>query len=85
LSNILFCEIIKFYTLSQRQPILHLLFTIKTKSPLKIERAFLLNLIRQLPTLPHLKDAVPLALAGLTSVFEMGTGVTLPIKSPENW
>ena len=28
--------------------------------------------------------AVPLAPAGLTSVFGMGTGVTLPTKSPEN-
>ena len=28
--------------------------------------------------------AVPSAPAGLTSVFGMGTGVTLPTKSPEN-
>ncbi len=28
---------------------------------------------------------VPSALAGLTSVFGMGTGVTLPTKSPENF
>ena len=29
--------------------------------------------------------AVPSAPAGLTSVFGMGTGVTLPTKSPENF
>lgn len=29
----------------------------------------------QLPTLSHLRDAIPSARAGLTSVFEMGTGV----------
>jgi hypothetical protein len=29
--------------------------------------------------------AVPSAPAGLTSVFGMGTGVTLPTKSPEKW
>ncbi len=43
-----------------------------------------LKLIRQLPTFPHLKDAVSSAQTGLTTVFGMGTGVTLSIQSPEN-
>ena len=33
---------------------------------------------------PAVSRAVPSAPAGLTSVFGMGTGVTLPTKSPEN-
>ena len=32
----------------------------------------------QLPTLSHLVDAIPSALAGLTSVFGMDTGVPQP-------
>ena len=54
------------------------------KSPLElIERAFLNNPGDFL--LSHaVTRAVPSAPAGLTSVFGMGTGVTLPTKSPEN-
>ena len=33
----------------------------------------------QLPTLTHLRDALPLARVGLTSVFGMGTGVPQPL------
>ncbi len=29
-------------------------------------------------------SAVPWALEGLTTVFEMGTGVSPPVRSPEN-
>ena len=54
------------------------------KSPLDLlERAFLNNPGDFL--LSHtVTRAVPSAPAGLTSVFGMGTGVTLPTKSPEN-
>jgi hypothetical protein len=48
-----------------------------------LERAFLNNPGDFL--LSHaVTRAVPSAPAGLTSVFGMGTGVTLPTKSPEN-
>ena len=56
-----------------------------SKSPLKffLERAFLNNPGDFL--LSHaVARAVPSAPAGLTSVFGMGTGVTLPTKPPEN-
>ena len=33
----------------------------------------------QLPTLTHLRDALPSELTGLTSVFGMGTGVPQPL------
>ena len=41
-----------------------------------------LNLISQswqLPTLTHLRDALPSAQVDLTAVFEMGTGVPQPL------
>jgi hypothetical protein len=38
---------------------------------------------RRRPTLPHGDRAVPSALEGLTTVFEMGTGVTPPPLPPE--
>ena len=53
------------------------------KKPAHFERAFS-KLIRRLLTFPQLKAAVSSAQAGLTTVFGMGTGVTLPIQSPEN-
>src|SRR5713226_7513446 len=54
------------------------------KSPLRLKRAFLNNPGDFL--LSHtVSHAVPSAPAGLTSVFGMGTGVTLPTKSPENF
>ena len=49
-----------------------------------LSNSLFLILIRRLPTFPHLKDAVSSAPVGLTSVFGMGTGVTLPTISPEN-
>ena len=33
----------------------------------------------QLPTLTHLRDALPSAQVDLTAVFEMGTGVPQPL------
>ena len=48
-----------------------------------VEWVFLIS--RRLPTLPRSFRAVPSAPAGLTSVFGMGTGVTLPTKSSENF
>jgi hypothetical protein len=59
---------------------------VKQKSPreLMLSRAFDKNPGDFL--LSHaVSRAVPSAPAGLTSVFGMGTGVTLPTKSPENF
>lgn len=53
------------------------------KEKARNERAFSKR-IRRLPTFPHQKGAVSWAPTGLTTVFGMGTGVTLPTKSPEN-
>lgn len=46
-------------------------------------RAFLIKLIWRRPTLPPREAAVPSALRGLTTVFGMGTGVTLLQASPK--
>src|ERR1044071_4674986 len=60
--------------------------TVNAKSPR--EQIVLAGLMRINPgdfLLSHaVSRAVPSAPAGLTSVFGMGTGVTLPTKSPEN-
>ncbi len=45
--------------------------------------AFVSGLFRRRPTLPGGFPQVPSALAGLTSVFGMGTGVTPPLWPPE--
>src|SRR5438046_10655174 len=62
------------------------MISLKQKRPLKFnpERASFNNPGDFL--LSHtVSRAVPSAPAGLTSVFGMGTGVTLPTKSPENF
>ena len=61
-------------------------FVAKAKSPLeKNSRAgFVLNNPGDFLLSHAVTRAVPSAPAGLTSVFGMGTGVTLPTKSPEN-
>src|SRR5690349_4874319 len=60
---------------------------LKAKSPLeKNSRAgFWLNNPGDFLLSHAVSRAVPSAPAGLTSVFGMGTGVTLPTKSPENF
>ena len=50
-----------------------------------LERAFVLNNPGDFLLSHAVSRAVPSAPAGLTSVFGMGTGVTLPTKSPENF
>ena len=49
-----------------------------------LSRAFALNNPGDFLLSHAVSRAVPSAPAGLTSVFGMGTGVTLPTKSPEN-
>ena len=49
-----------------------------------VKRAFRLNNPGDFLLSHAVSRAVPSAPAGLTSVFGMGTGVTLPTKSPEN-
>src|SRR5882672_909846 len=51
---------------------------------LTLSRAFSLNNPGDFLLSHAVTRAVPSAPAGLTSVFGMGTGVTLPTKSPEN-
>ena len=50
-----------------------------------LSRAFVLNNPGDFLLSHAVSRAVPSAPAGLTSVFGMGTGVTLPTKSPENF
>src|SRR5829696_8882771 len=50
-----------------------------------LSRAFRLNNPGDFLLSHAVSRAVPSAPAGLTSVFGMGTGVTLPTKSPENF
>ena len=59
----------------------------KGKSPREqtLSRAFMLNNPGDFLLSHAVSRAVPSAPAGLTSVFGMGTGVTLPTKSPENF
>jgi hypothetical protein len=55
----------------------------KTKSPARWRGLFIFNPGDDL--LSHaVPRAVPWALEGLTTVFEMGTGVPPPVWSPEN-
>src|SRR5215211_5014673 len=56
----------------------------KARSRKTLERAFGLNNPGDFLLSHAVSRAVPSAPAGLTSVFGMGTGVTLPTKSPEN-
>ena len=57
----------------------------KQQSPLEVTRAgFAFNNPGDFLLSHAVSRAVPSAPAGLTSVFGMGTGVTLPTKSPEN-
>jgi hypothetical protein len=59
---------------------------LQQKSPFEINRAgFSLNNPGDFLLSHAVTRAVPSAPAGLTSVFGMGTGVTLPTKSPENF
>ena len=61
-----------------------MLKTKKARENVTLSRAFWINPGDFL--LSHaVSRAVPSAPAGLTSVFGMGTGVTLPTKSPENF
>ena len=55
------------------------------KSPLKKFLSGLLNNPGDFLLSHTVTRAVPSAPAGLTSVFGMGTGVTLPTKSPEKF
>ena len=55
------------------------------KSPLELLQAGLLINPGDFLLSHAVSRAVPSAPAGLTSVFGMGTGVTLPTKSPENF
>jgi hypothetical protein len=57
----------------------------KARSRKTLERAFVLNNPGDFLLSHAVSRAVPSAPAGLTSVFGMGTGVTLPTKSPENF
>ena len=54
------------------------------KSPLELTSGLFLNNPGDFLLSHAVSRAVPSAPAGLTSVFGMGTGVTLPTKSPEN-
>ena len=56
----------------------------KKKSPLELTSGPVLNNPGDFLLSHAVSRAVPSAPAGLTSVFGMGTGVTLPTKSPEN-
>jgi hypothetical protein len=58
--------------------------TRQRKSPLDMNRAGFCNNPGDFLLSHTVTRAVPSAPAGLTSVFGMGTGVTLPTKSPEN-
>jgi hypothetical protein len=55
----------------------------KKKGLLQMKQAFVFNPGNDLVS-HAVARAVPSALRGLTSVFGMGTGVTLSVRSPEN-
>ena len=57
---------------------------VNLKSPLEINERASSNNPGDFLLSHTVTRAVPSAPAGLTSVFGMGTGVTLPTKSPEN-
>ncbi len=54
------------------------------KGPLELTSGLFLNNPGDFLLSHTVTRAVPSAPAGLTSVFGMGTGVTLPTESPEN-
>ena len=55
-----------------------------SKKPARVNERALLNNPGDFLLSHTVTRAVPSAPAGLTSVFGMGTGVTLPTESPEN-
>ena len=56
----------------------------RNKKPARVNERALLNNPGDFLLSHTVTRAVPSAPAGLTSVFGMGTGVTLPTESPEN-